>query len=55
MLLDAVANRDLTSVQTIVMLLVVFTLAVTTLVDLAYRLIDPRLRAPRKVSREVTV
>ncbi|MDR7330004.1 ABC transporter permease [Corynebacterium guangdongense] len=44
MLLDAVANRDLTTVQTIVMLLVVFTLAVTMVVDLLYRLIDPRLR-----------
>lgn len=48
MLLDAVANRDLTTVQTIVMLLVVFTLAVTLVVDLLYRLIDPRLR--RKVT-----
>lgn len=44
MLLDAVATRDLTTVQTVMMLLVVFTLAVTLLVDLLYRLIDPRLR-----------
>lgn len=44
MLLDSVANRDLTSVQTIVMLLVVFTLTVNFLVDLTYRLIDPRIR-----------
>ncbi|MCS5480166.1 ABC transporter permease [Corynebacterium sp. YIM 101645] len=44
MLLDSVARRDLTSVQTIVMLLVVFTLTVNLLVDLAYRLIDPRIR-----------
>ncbi|AGF73123.1 ABC transporter permease [Corynebacterium halotolerans YIM 70093 = DSM 44683] len=44
MLLDSVANRDLTAVQTIVMLLVVFTLTVNFLVDLAYRLIDPRIR-----------
>lgn len=44
MLLDAVATRDLTTVQTIMMLLVVFTLAVTLLVDLLYRLVDPRLR-----------
>jgi len=44
MLLDAVATRDLTTVQTIMMLLVVFTLAVTLLVDLLCRLVDPRLR-----------
>lgn len=44
MLLDSVANRDLTSVQTIVMLLVVFTLTVNFLVDLTYRLVDPRIR-----------
>ncbi|RSZ62386.1 ABC transporter permease [Corynebacterium hylobatis] len=44
LLLDSVAGRDLTSVQTIVMLLVVFTLTVNLLVDLAYRLIDPRIR-----------
>lgn len=44
MLLDSVARRDLTAVQTIVMLLVVFTLTVNALVDVAYRLIDPRLR-----------
>lgn len=44
MLLDSVALRDLTSVQTIVMLLVVFTLTVNLLVDLAYRIIDPRIR-----------
>ena len=44
MLLDAVATRDLTTVQTLMMLLVVFTLAITLLVDLLYRVIDPRLR-----------
>lgn len=44
MLLDAVATRDLTTVQTLMMLLVVFTLAVTLLVDVLYRIIDPRLR-----------
>nr|VDG63085.1 peptide ABC transporter transporter permease [Streptococcus thermophilus] len=44
MLLDAVATRDLTTVQTLMMLLVIFTLAVTLLVDLLYRLVDPRLR-----------
>ena len=44
MLLDAVATRDLTTVQTLMMLLVVFTLSVTLLVDVLYRIIDPRLR-----------
>ena len=44
MLLDAVAVRDLTTVQTIVMVLVVFTLVVNLMVDLAYRLVDPRIR-----------
>ena len=44
MLLDAVATRDLTTVQTIMMLLVVFTLFITLVVDVLYRLIDPRLR-----------
>lgn len=44
MMLDAVANRDLITVQTIVMLLVVFTLTVNFIVDLTYRLVDPRLR-----------
>ena len=44
MLLDAVATRDLTTVQTLMMLLVVFTLAVTLIVDVLYRFIDPRLR-----------
>lgn len=44
MLLDSVARRDLTTVQTIVMLLVVFTLTVNLLVDLTYRIVDPRIR-----------
>lgn len=44
MLLDAVSTRDLTTVQTLMMLLVVFTLAVTLVVDVLYRFIDPRLR-----------
>ncbi|RNE49609.1 ABC transporter permease [Corynebacterium alimapuense] len=43
MLLDALAQRDLTTVQSIVMVLVVFTLTVNLLVDLAYRLVDPRI------------
>lgn len=45
MLLDAVSVRDLTTVQTLIMLLVTFTLAVNLLTDLTYRLVDPRLRA----------
>lgn len=45
MLLDAVATRDLPTVQSIVMLLVVFTLVVNLLTDIAYTLLDPRLSA----------
>ncbi|GAB2511458.1 Glutathione transport system permease protein GsiC [Corynebacterium atrinae] len=44
MLLDSVARRDLTVVQTIVMLLVVFTLSVNLVIDVTYRIIDPRIR-----------
>jgi peptide/nickel transport system permease protein len=45
MLTDAVSNRDLTTVRGIVLVLVLFALAVSFLVDLAYTFIDPRLRA----------
>lgn len=53
MLLDAVNARDLPTVQSLVMVLVFFTLAVTLCVDLAYRVVDPRLRrdAGSRVSR----
>lgn len=44
MLLDAVGNRDLITVQTLVMLLVAFTLSINMVVDLLYRVVDPRLR-----------
>lgn len=44
MLLESVSNRDLTTVQSIVMLLVVFTLLVNLLIDLLYQLLDPRIR-----------
>lgn len=44
MLLDAVHARDLPTVQSLVMVLVFFTLVVTLVVDLAYRIVDPRLR-----------
>lgn len=44
MLLSAVGNRDLTTVQTVMMLLVAFTLVVNMVVDLLYAVIDPRVR-----------
>lgn len=47
MLLDAVSTRDLITVQTIVMLLVVFTLLVNLLIDLSYSLLDPRISTGR--------
>lgn len=44
MLVDAVANRDLTTVQTVMMLLVTFTLTVNLVVDVLYTVVDPRVR-----------
>lgn len=44
MLLDSVSNRDVLAVQSIVMLLVLFTLTINFFIDLTYRLIDPRIR-----------
>lgn len=44
MLSDAVSNRDLITVQGIVLVLVVFALLVGFLVDVLYTVIDPRLR-----------
>ena len=44
-LLQAVGNGDLQVVQGIVMLLVGFVLVVNLVTDLAYLLIDPRLRS----------
>ena len=44
MLVDAVANRDLTTVQTVMMLLVAFTLTVNLIVDVLYAVVDPRVR-----------
>lgn len=44
MLLESVSNRDLTTVQSIVMLLVVFTLLVNLIIDLLYQVLDPRIR-----------
>ncbi|MDJ0378640.1 ABC transporter permease [Cryobacterium sp. PH31-L1] len=45
LLLDKVALRDLPAVQGIVLVLVVFVLALNFLVDLAFTMIDPRLRS----------
>ena len=45
LLLDKVALRDLPAVQGIVLVLVVFVLVLNFLVDLAFTLIDPRLRS----------
>lgn len=44
MLLSAVSNRDLPTVQTIVMLLVVIAVVINAIVDLLYVIIDPRIR-----------
>ncbi|WP_298886741.1 ABC transporter permease [uncultured Serinicoccus sp.] len=44
LLLDSVAQREILTVQTVVMVLVVATLLITFLVDALYLLIDPRLR-----------
>ncbi|WP_151529146.1 MULTISPECIES: ABC transporter permease [Corynebacterium] len=46
-LLDAVSGRDLTAVQSVVMVLVLITLLTTFIVDLSYSLLDPRIRAGR--------
>ncbi|QGU07962.1 Glutathione transport system permease protein GsiC [Corynebacterium occultum] len=51
MLLDAVGNRDLIAVQTIVMLLVLFTLTVNLIIDLSYSLLDPRISATSETRR----
>lgn len=44
---QAIGQRDLVVVQSVVMLLVVAVILVTYLVDLAYALVDPRLRRHR--------
>jgi peptide/nickel transport system permease protein len=43
-LLQAVAKRDLNVVQAIVLLLVWSVLVINFLVDVAYQLVDPRIR-----------
>jgi len=45
MLLDSVANRDLLTVQDVVMLIVVAALAINLVVDILYGVLDPRVRA----------
>jgi len=44
LLLDGVANRDLLLVQGVVIVLVLAVLVVNFLVDVAYTVLDPRLR-----------
>lgn len=44
MLLDAVGNRDLLTVQSVVIVLVAITLILNLIVDLLYTIVDPRLR-----------
>lgn len=47
LLFQSVGNRDLVVVQDLVMLLTAVVLAVNFLVDLAYRVLDPRIRSGR--------
>lgn len=47
MLLDAVSARELLTIQTVVMVLVVAVLLINAIVDLLYLVIDPRLRSAR--------
>ena len=49
-LLSAVNNRDLPIVQSIAMILVAIVLLINVLVDIAYLIIDPRLRARGEVT-----
>lgn len=44
MLLDAVGNRDLLTVQSVVMVLVSITLIINLVVDILYTVLDPRIR-----------
>ncbi|SJM60739.1 Dipeptide transport system permease protein DppB (TC 3.A.1.5.2) [Corynebacterium glutamicum] len=54
MLLESVSNRDLIAVQSIVMLLVAFTLLVNLVVDLLYQVVDPRVGAVGVASTKVS-
>ena len=51
MLIDAVSTRDLTAVQTVMMCIVAFTLAVNLAVDVSYAAIDPRTRQAGRPGR----
>lgn len=44
LLIDSIGSRDLMAVQSVVMMLVLITIAINLLVDLTYTVIDPRLR-----------
>ena len=44
LLVDSVFQRDIPAVQGCILLIVVFFLAINTLIDLAYVAIDPRIR-----------
>lgn len=47
LLLQSVNNRDMAEVQAVVMVIVLMVLLINLLVDLAYTIIDPRLRSAR--------
>jgi peptide/nickel transport system permease protein len=44
LLVDSVFQRDIPAVQGCILLIVLFFLAINTLIDLAYVAIDPRIR-----------
>lgn len=44
LLLDAVGNRDLLTVQSVVMVLVAITLILNLVIDILYTIVDPRMR-----------
>jgi peptide/nickel transport system permease protein len=46
-----VGNRDLLTVQSVVMVLVAITLIVNLLVDVLYTIVDPRIRAAAQGAR----
>lgn len=48
MLLSAVSNRDLPTAQTTVMVLVILTVCINALIDVTYRLVDPRTQRSRR-------
>lgn len=44
LLIDSIGNRDLMTVQSVVMVLVVITIVINLLVELTYTVLDPRIR-----------